>query len=220
MAKGYKKTKKKKKSDGRSQALNLGESEADSEVLAAFMPVPPLIEGESKADYIAFRESCLRAVGPKDAIEKIWIQDFIDYSWEANRLRRMKVALIQATQISALEDLLIQYVEKKHLGGSSIWKIAKPIAKAWSRSEDAAIKLVEALFEMHDLNLDTIIATAMSIKIQDLERIDKLIASYNYRKDAAIRELDKRRDILAKRALQFTEATITDVKVEKLEADG
>jgi hypothetical protein len=61
-------------------------------------------------------------------------------------------------------------------------------------------------------------ALAITIKLGDLERIDKLIASYNTRRDAALRELEKRRDILARRAREFTENTIIDAEVEILVA--
>jgi hypothetical protein len=61
-------------------------------------------------------------------------------------------------------------------------------------------------------------ALAITIKLGDLERIDKLIASYNTRRDAALRELEKRRDILARRAREFTENPIIDAEVEILVA--
>ena len=54
--------------------------------------------------------------------------------------------------------------------------------------------------------------------LDKLERTDKLIASHDYRRDAAIRELEKRRDILAKRAREFTDAVFTDVDIEELES--
>jgi len=203
-----------KKNSSNKQFLASDETKTDPEVLGSSMPVPPLIDGESEADYHAFRESCLRAVRPKDAIEKIWLQDFIDYSWEATRFRRMKVALIQATRREAVERLV-----KDCLGSDLLtWDAAKSLAQGWSSSNEDSVAEVNALIEQHGHNFDTVLAMAVSLKLKDLERIDRLIASYDYRRDAAIRELEKRRDLLAKRAREIADAKITDIKVEKLEA--
>ena len=55
-----------------------------------------------------------------------------------------------------------------------------------------------------------------SLKLDDMTRIDKLIASYDCRRDAAIRELKKRRDLLAKRAREVADTVITDVAVAEV----
>ncbi len=67
---------------------------------------------------------------------------------------------------------------------------------------------------MHYIDIDSIMATAITLKLPELERLDKLIASYDYRRDAAMRELGRRRDSLAKHARDFANDMITDVDVE------
>ena len=56
-----------------------GKVGVDDDILGPFMPSLPLIPGESEADYQSFREGCLRAVKPKDAIEAAWMQNFIPH---------------------------------------------------------------------------------------------------------------------------------------------
>lgn len=210
--------KKTKKSGDKGSTVVLKKTKAHSEVLGKHMSSPSLLDGENSADYESFRRSCLHAVRPKDAIEEIWLQDVIDYSWEAQRLRRMKAPLIEAARREAVEILLKDYVDDWDFPGMKKWDIPEPFSKAWARHDEEITASVEAFFEERDLDRDTIMAVAVSLKLPDLERIDKLIASYDYRRDAALRELEKRRDILAKRAREFTDVMITDVDVEELEA--
>ena len=100
------------KGNGKSKALTQGEARIDGDLVGPFTPSLPLIEGESEADYQSFREDCLRAVKPKDAIEAVWLQDFIDYTWEAQRLRRMKMAFIETARRSAVDSLLCEFMDK------------------------------------------------------------------------------------------------------------
>lgn len=183
--------------------------EKETEVLSVLEFGPFLIDGESAADYEAFRQSCLKAVGPKDALEKVWLQDFMDYFWEAQRLRRMKAAILQTARKEAVYELVLQFG-----GGSIDWQKAKQISEKWSISEPGIRKYVEELLELHGLTLDAIVTKAMLNNIEPMETIDRLIASYDYRRDAAIRELEKRRDQLAKRAIAYTDSWVDEVGIE------
>ncbi len=184
-----------------------------AEISMSLVPDLPLIDGEHEADYIALRDACMKAVEPKGAIERIWLQEFIDYSWESFRLRRAKSALIQIAKKDAVALLLTEC-----LGGDySAKQSAAPIAQGWSANDAEYLKTTKDLFEEHGYDMDAVMALAISTKLDDLERIDRLIASYSTRQTAALRELEKRRDILYKRALDFSEAIITDADVEVLD---
>lgn len=174
---------------------------------------PSLIDGESASDYEAFRDSCLEAVAPKDALEQVWLQDFMDYTWEAQRLRRMKVAILQTARKSAVEKLVLQFsLENVN------WKVAKEIAEGWSHSDTRVRSHVEKLLKVNGLPLDAIMAQATIDNIDTLQTIDGLISSYDYRRDAAIRELEKRRDVLARRARDYAQSMVQEADVEVIEA--
>ena len=184
----------------------------DADVLNKYLPALPLIDGENLSDYEAFQDACLSAIKPKDAIEQIWLRDFIDYSWESLRLRRMELALIHVSRKDAVQRLV-----RECLGDDiSAYQVSKDLAQGWSASDEEDVSTVEALLSKHGFDLDSIFAEAISLKLKDIERIDKLIASYDYRRDAAIRELEKRRDLLAKRAREFADSVITDVAVTEI----
>ena len=204
-------TVKKPKNQNR-QAMAQGDAAIDGDFLRPFMSSLPLIEGEKEADYQAFSERCLKAIKPKDAVETVWLQDFIDYTWEAQRLKRMKPALIEEKKCKAVERLIRDY------GDTKMANMAGPLSKEWSRREQETVEYVEALFDEHGLSDATVMAKAVEGCLETLECFDKLIASYDHRRDAGLRELEKRRDSFAKRAREFGETTITDVEPEELEA--
>ena len=180
------------------------------ETLNDYLPPAPLIEGDNPADYEAFQALCLAAIRPKDAIEHIWLRDFIDYSWDTLRFRRMRAALILASRKEAVRRLVQEHLPDVF----NKWgEDAKNLAHGWSASSEDHVSEVEELLKQHGLGPENIIAEAISIKIKDLERIEKLIAAYDHRRDKAIQELEKRRDALARRARDFTDAVITDADV-------
>ena len=204
------------KNNGGNPAPADGESSPPVEILDARLPATPLTDGEAMADYQAFHDSCRRAAGPKDAIEEVWLQDFIDYTWEARRLRRMKASIIKAERKDAVKSLVQDCLDDT----ASAYHEARSLTQAWSRSEKESTARVEALLEEHGHDAGTVIAKAIYRNLDILERLDKLIASYEYRRDAALRELEKRRDLLARRARRFADAVITDAEVEEVIAAG
>ena len=166
------------KGTGKNKALTQAKAGIDGNLLGLFMPSLPLIEGESEADYQSFREDCLRAVKPKDAIEVVWLKDFIDYTWEALRLRRMKTTFIQETRREALQTLLCEYMDKADEITGGAWMVAIPLAHDWSSGDEVAVKKVEAILAKHGLDHDAITAKAITDKLATYEHLDKLIASY------------------------------------------
>ena len=67
-----------------------------SEVLAPetiFGP-PPVLPGEDASAYEALLACVSADVKPADIIEKIWVRDIVDHTWDIFRLRRIKVSLV------------------------------------------------------------------------------------------------------------------------------
>ena len=66
-----------------------------SEVLALetiFGP-PPILPGEDTSAYDALLRRVSADVKPTDIIEKIWVRDIVDHTWEIFRWRRLVVSL-------------------------------------------------------------------------------------------------------------------------------
>src|SRR5688572_28568184 len=76
-----------------------------SEIAAVFLP-PPLLPNEDASVYERLLTAVGVAVAPKDTIEWFWIKDIVDLLWEAQRLRRVRSALLTGARRKALDDLL------------------------------------------------------------------------------------------------------------------
>jgi hypothetical protein len=71
-----------------------------------FFGPPPLLAGENAADHDKFLQQVTAAVRPTDILEEIWVRDFVLHDWEASRLRRVKVTLMNDAARDLLKDEL------------------------------------------------------------------------------------------------------------------
>ncbi len=178
------------------------------DILTAYVPTLPLIDGEKRSDYEAFHASCLRALQPTDAVETVWLQDFIDNTWEAQRLKKMKFALIQKGRRNAVRRLILEY-SNDEISEAEVYVLAQ----RWSEGNSTASNYVGELIEKYELGEAAVMVRAMENSLPTLERIEKLIGTYNYRRDASLRELEKRRDVIAKRAREFAESQLPEANI-------
>jgi hypothetical protein len=151
--------------------------------LALFGP-PPLLEGEDTAAYDELLVRISGAVKPADIFEEIWVRDLVDLVWEAIRLRRLKASLMTATAYRGLEQILkplVGFLEEEGL------------AKAWAARDQSAIKRVDKLLASAGLTMDAVVAQTLSISLDEIERIDRMIATAEVRRNAILREADRHR---------------------------
>jgi hypothetical protein len=67
---------------------------------------PPMLEGEDAAAYDELFGRVCAAVRPVDVIDEMFIADVVALEWEALRWRRLKLSLIRAHALEALENFL------------------------------------------------------------------------------------------------------------------
>jgi hypothetical protein len=151
--------------------------------LALFGPAP-LFEGEDTAAYDELLVRISGAVNPADIFEEIWVRDIVDLVWEALRLRRLKANLMTATAYRGLEQILKPLVGFLEEG---------KLAKAWAARDQNAIKRVDKLLASAGLTMDAVMAQTLSISLDDIERIDRMIATAEVRRNAILREVDRHR---------------------------
>jgi hypothetical protein len=151
--------------------------------LALFGPAP-LFEGEDTAAYDELLVRISGAVKPADIFEEIWVRDIVDLVWEALRLRRLKANLMTATAYRGLQQILnplVGFLEEEKL------------ARAWAARDQNAIKRVDKLLASAGLTMDAVMAQTLSISLDDIERIDRMIATAEVRRNAILREVDRHR---------------------------
>ena len=142
--------------------------------------------GEREADYAAIAGRIIGASRPKDAIEEILIRDVIDLSWEVLRLRRVKAGILRASMGAGVEQALAA------VGYSDLE--TDTLSEEWAAGDAHARKEVDAILAKAGLTLDEVTAKTFESKIDVVERIDRMLASAEARRNNALREIDRHRD--------------------------
>jgi hypothetical protein len=148
-------------------------------------------------------------VKPKDILEEIWVREVVDLVWEALRLRRLKSNLLAASTHAGLEKVLIP------LCGGFIE--ADRLAKSWARNEAAGRKGVKQLLASAGLSMDVVMAQTPSLKINDIERIDRMVMTAEVRRDATLREIERHRATLGQ-ALRRASEQVEEGEFEEIDA--
>ena len=129
----------------------------------------------------------LAAVKPADILEQIFVRDVVDLTWEELRLRRLKAALLECSQYKGIREL------GKPLFGFRY----NEIADGWQKREPEVVQRVEKALRSAGLTREHVLAETLSAKLEDIERIERLIASAEARRNAALREVDRHRSAIA-----------------------
>ena len=171
-----------------------------SREIAAVAGPPPLIVGESAAGYDRLLARVCEALQPSDVLEHIWIRDIVDLAWEVFRLRRLKASLMWAAAYEGMREVLVPLCD-----------YPDDIAKAWATRREAAVQVAEGALVDAELTIDAVTARTLSVRIDDFERIDRLTAAAEARRNAALRQLDLHRASFAlrlRRTLQDVEQAV------------
>lgn len=171
---------------------NLARIDSPSLDLQSLFGPPPLVEGEDRAAYDALSARIRSAVGPQNIFEEIWVRDIADNLWETLRLRRMKAHMIQSSAVDGLKELWA-----KLEGGHAFDYRAQ--ASKWARGVGDTVKYVKILLTDAGLTHDAIVAQTFVAHLEKIERIDKLIMQSEARRNVILREIDRHRDVVARR---------------------
>jgi hypothetical protein len=90
---------------------------------------------------------------------------------------------------------------------------AARLAQAYLRRKAGAIKLVDKLLARAGSNIDAVMAEALADELDNIERINRLATIAETRRNAALREIDRRRAVLGeklRRHVQEVEGEVID----------
>jgi hypothetical protein len=147
-----------------------------------------LLENEDAAAYDEIFARISGAVKPADFLEEIWVRDVVALVWEAFRLRRLKTCLMETAAPRGLARLFSPFLPHATVN---------EMAVGWARRDGERIRQVEGLLDQTGLTVEHIMAETLADRIDDIERIDRMIASAEQRRGAMLREIDRHRASLA-----------------------
>jgi hypothetical protein len=115
-------------------------------------------------------------------------RDAIDLSWEILRRRRLKAGSLRM----ACSDGVRSVAGKLGYKLSSLRSVYDVAAK-WMSGDTAAHEKFDEILKRAGLDMDDVMAEALSSKIDTFERIDRTLASAEARRNNALREIDRHR---------------------------
>jgi hypothetical protein len=158
--------------------------------LSALLGPPALLEGEDRVAYEELSSRFYAAVAPLDVIEEMWVRDIVEVTSETLRLRRLKATLMQASAHEGLAKVLQPLVPVLDL---------RDLVIGWSQRDPAATKKVDEVLKRSGLDQLAISAQTLAVRLETFDRIDLMITRTETRRNLILREIDRRRDILARR---------------------
>ena len=165
----------------------------------------PLIDGEDGTNYDVILERISADVAPEDFVEEILVRNVVDLVWDSVRLRRLKSHLLHAAAHEGLAWVLTPLLD---------WASAGQLSRTWASGDEEAACEVERLLGQAGLTIDDVMAQTLAARIDDVERIDRMVIIAEARRDAVLREIRSRRLAFAqalRRAGDAIDAEFEDV---------
>jgi hypothetical protein len=167
----------------------------------AILPRAPLLVTESKDEFKRIRDALAYEINPRGILEQMYVEDIAYLVWEILRLRRAKASIINAAFRDALRDVLDQCLREpayaSHTGDvgerfvellkarNSVGAKAGRLADEWFTHASAKEEVAKIL-RSFDLDETAIEGEAVRKSADDVERIDRLMASAEARRDKAL----------------------------------
>jgi len=186
----------------------------------SLLPAPRLLVTESRDEFDRLRDALDDEIKPRGIIEQMFVADIAELHWEILRLRRCKAAIIKSEFRAALADLLQRLLRKPGDPQEGDWIYstsaeAENLAKEWF-TEKAAKKQVSELLGQFHLDDSAIEAEAIRKSAADLEKIDRMLASLESRRNRALGHIAEYREVFP-RQLRESSDRIIDGKARALE---
>jgi len=151
----------------------------------AYLGAPAIVPGDDSAGYDTLLARMIADVRPGNVMEEAWTRDVADLVWEAARLRRLKAALMTACADHGMQQLL----QSLNVHGNTF-----EIARRWAARELLAVAEVDAVLAGAGLGMNHVMARTLALRLDDIERIDRMTASVEVRRAAILREIGHHRE--------------------------
>ncbi|HLH87137.1 MAG TPA: hypothetical protein VKX28_01660 [Xanthobacteraceae bacterium] len=159
---------------------------APNPLAAECLGPPPLNPGDDVAGYETLLARLVAEVGPRGLIEAANLRDVADAMWEGARLRRVKAKLMTTSADRGMSEVL------DAIGVPA--DEARALAQGWAAGELAAVGKVDAMLDAAGLDIHHVMAKTLSLRLDQIERIDRMIAAAEARRAALVREIARYRE--------------------------
>jgi hypothetical protein len=154
--------------------------------------------GESESDYDEFFASMVATVEPEDLIEQIWLKDLVDQTWEVQRLKRLKAIVLLKAGKEALTKLL-STAQDAGVGDAPREFTVPELVEAYAAGAAQADAEVDRVLGTIGTDIDAVRAQVLADHLDQIGKIEGMIAATELRRNRLLIEIEARRDALARR---------------------
>jgi hypothetical protein len=149
------------------------------------LPPPSLANGEDAATYAQLAARIRAAVAPANILEEIFARDVADLTWDVVRLRRVKAGLFAIGASDGMAQIL---------GGLEEYPINGQLkARNWAARKPAALAAVNTQLSAAGLDMGDVATSTFAVRIDQFDRIERMLAAAEVRRAAALHAIDNRR---------------------------
>jgi hypothetical protein len=159
-----------------------------------FFDDPPLVGNETSEQYEIVFAATANAVEPRDVIAWLFVKDIVDLAWETRRERIVKTQIIKNWQ----KEIVGELSNDSFLGNSPLFNNAAAKANSWENDANAR-QVIDQELRKKGHSPFSILAMAYERGANQIDAIDKRIASYELRRILIIREANIHCERLARR---------------------
>jgi hypothetical protein len=167
--------------------------------LVEFFDDPPLVGDELLEDYRKFFGAIAVGLKPVDAIDWLYVRDVVDLSWQIRRERLVLAGVVKSFQTEVVLDRLKETADASDALEAATYRIFKASddARRWA-SDSSARNEIDARLASKGHSPAAVLAQAYMRGVSHIDAIDKRIASYEARRVAIVREIERRNEKLAR----------------------
>jgi hypothetical protein len=161
---------------------------------ATLLRASPLVFTECQVEFDRISDALEQLIKPDGIVEQMYVTDMAHYIWEILRLRRCKAQIINVN----LHSVILEIIGDRAQSGSIDWRSYKPqddiqiTATEFSKPSFMGEEGNEsALQTIDELGLDAAAVEAQAVRrsFSDLDRLERLLAALEARRDKALRRV-------------------------------
>jgi hypothetical protein len=156
---------------------------------------PPVLKSEDPKLYWNLADQLIQAIQPKDIVEWLSLKDAADNAWEVFRLQRLKCATIDFARAHAIETVLRTLLPVMlRSRAADVPECVNRLTQGWFGDGKQRQAVLAALTHF-GLTESAIEAEALTASASKLQQIEEMLGIAVVRRDASIREIERRREV-------------------------
>ena len=154
-------------------------------VIADLFGKPPLLQHEDRDAYMTWEQAVLAELQPRDLFESIWARDIAYLTWEVERGRRLKTAILESARPEAIRALVRVRIDDGQVDRAGFEALATKCARQIFRND---------MLGGMDLREEDVIAQAYRQLHNVLDTLERQITASETRRNKVLRDLEVRRE--------------------------